>query len=79
MKDKYNVSQGILITSVKRFSEAFDRGLSEGLIILEVDKSEIKNIEDFTSIVNQKSKGDVILLKVKNVQGVVRLVAVELE
>lgn len=78
MKQKFNVENGVYITGVKRFSEGFDRGLSEGLVILEADKEKIENIDQLTSVMNNKSKGDVVILKIKNQQGVVRLVAVEI-
>ncbi len=79
IKEKYDVNQGLYINSVKRFSEGFDRGLIEGLVILEVDKEPIESVDQFSSIVNNKNKGDVLLLKVKNVQGTVRLIAVEIK
>ncbi|MEP7146876.1 MAG: Do family serine endopeptidase [bacterium] len=78
-KDKYGVDNGVLITGVKRFSEGFDRGLSEGLIIIEADKEKINNVDQLSSIMSNKNQGDVILLKVKNQQGLSRLVAVEVK
>lgn len=78
MKEKFDVGNGVLITSVKKYSEGFDRGLSEGLVIIEADKEKIENIEQLSSIISKKNQGDVIILKVKNSQGIVRLVAVEI-
>ncbi|MEO8666399.1 MAG: Do family serine endopeptidase [Ignavibacteria bacterium] len=78
-KDKYGVDNGVLITGVKRFSEGFDRGLSEGLVIVEADKEKIENVDQLSSIINNKNQGDVVLLKVRNQQGLSRLVAVEIK
>lgn len=79
MKEKFDVGNGVLITSVKRYSEGFDRGLSEGLVIIEADKEKIDDIEQLSSIIGRKNQGDVVILKVKNSQGTVRLVAVEIK
>ncbi len=79
VKQKYGVDNGVYISGVKRFSEGFDRGLSEGLVIIEADKEKVESIDQLSSIIANKNKGDVIILKVKNQQGLVRLVAVEIQ
>jgi len=79
MKEKFDVENGVIITSVKRFSEGFDRGLAEGLVIVEADKEKIESIDQLSSIIGKKNTGDVVILKVKNQQGLVRLVAVEIK
>lgn len=79
MKDKFKVDGGVYISSVKRFSEASDRGLFEGLVIVEADKEKVGSVDDFYSIIEKKSKGDVVVLKVKDQSGAIRLVAVELK
>lgn len=43
-----------------------DTDLSIGDIILEVDGREISSLEDYSSVVNSKSVGDKISIKVKN-------------
>lgn len=79
MMSKFNVENGIYITNVKRFSEGFDRGLIEGLVILEADKQEIESVDQFNSILSKKNVGDVILLKVISQDGNKRLIAVEVK
>ncbi|HRK00145.1 MAG TPA: Do family serine endopeptidase [Ignavibacteria bacterium] len=79
LKSKFSVENGVYIQSVKRFSEAFDRGLREGLVIIEADKQEINDISQLNSILNVKSKGDIIVFKVKTQDGLVRLIAIEIE
>jgi len=46
--------KGVLITSVEVNSTAFDSGLRQNQIILQIDNQKIKNIEDFSNIINQR-------------------------
>lgn len=78
-KQKFDVDGGAFVTSVKRFSESFDRGLREGLVIIEADKNKIGDLADLDSIISKKSKGDILVLKVKTPEGQVRLVAIEIQ
>jgi len=78
-KQKFDVDGGVYVTSVKRFSESFDRGLREGLVIIEADKKTISGVNDLESMINSKSKGDILVLKVKAPEGQVRLVAIEVQ
>lgn len=79
MKEKFGVDNGLYITSVKRFSEGFDRGLAEGLVIVEADKQKVESVSDLEDIMRGKNQGDVVLLKVRNQQGLTRLVAIEIK
>jgi serine protease Do len=79
MKEKFNVNNGVYITGVKRFSEGFDRGLIEGLVILEADKEKVESVDDLNSILSSKSKGDIVVLKVEDQRGSIRLVALEIK
>lgn len=78
-KQKFDVDGGAYVTSVKRFSESFDRGLREGLVIVEADKNKISSVDDLDSIIKKKSAGDILVLKVKTAEGQVRLVAIEIQ
>jgi serine protease Do len=78
LKQKFNVESGIYVTSVKRFSEGFDRGLREGMVIIEADKREIKSVNEFESVISNKKNGEVIVLKIVTQDGSVRLIAIEL-
>lgn len=79
LKEKFAVDEGVYISGVKRFSEGFDRGLRDGLVIMEADKEKVDNVNQLNSIINNKNKGDVIVLKVKSSEGNIRLVAVEIK
>ncbi len=78
-KSKFNVDGGVKITDVKVYSEAFDRGLRQGLVIVEADKKEISDTGDLKSVISSKSTGDVVVLKVKTPDSTTRLVAVEVK
>lgn len=74
---KYNVENGILITAVEPISSAFDAGLREGLVIVEVNKKKIDSVKEFDEIVS-KNKGSAILLRVRDAQGNARFVGLEI-
>lgn len=79
VKKTYDVSNGLYISDVKRFSEGFDRGLIEGLVIVEADKEKIESLDQLNSLITNKNKGDVLVLKVKSREGSTRLVALEVK
>lgn len=45
---------GVLITSVETNSTAFEQGLRQGQIITHIDQIEIKNLEEFTIVLQEK-------------------------
>jgi len=77
-KSDYGVSEGIMINNVKNFSEAFNRGLRAGMVIIEVNKEKIDSVEKLSSVLSGKSKGDVVVFKIVLQNKEIRLVAVEL-
>jgi Do/DeqQ family serine protease len=74
--DKYNIKNGILITDVKDYGTAQDAGLFKGLVIVETDRKEIKDVSQFKDIVDGK-EGSAVLLKVVDDKGNSRLVGLE--
>jgi serine protease Do len=78
-KDKYDVKNGVLVTSVDNFSEAFMRGIREGVVIIEADKKKIDNVDDLAEIVNGKKRGDSILMRIVTPDKQERIVAVEIQ
>lgn len=78
VKKEFDIDKGVLITNVKNMSEAFNRGLRAGFVILEADKVQVDNVEKFADILNNKSKGDVIVFKVMIQNKEIRLIALEL-
>lgn len=74
---KYNVENGILITGVEPISTAFDAGLRDNLVIVEVNRKKIDSVKEFDEIVS-KNKGSAILLRVRDAQGNARFVGLEI-
>ncbi|MBX3043616.1 MAG: Do family serine endopeptidase [Candidatus Kapabacteria bacterium] len=65
IKKDYGVDYGVIVSDVKRFSMAADRGLANRAVITEADKKSIKSPGDLKKIIDSKSEGDVIILNVK--------------
>jgi len=74
---KYNVENGILITAVEPISSAFDAGLRDGLVIIEVNKKKIDSVKEFDEIIS-RNKGSAVLLRVKDAQGNARFIGLEI-
>ena len=64
-KRKAKVENGVVVTDVKRYSEAYNRGVAEEDIILEADKEKLSTPKDLKSIVEKHKAGDALLLRVK--------------
>ena len=78
-KSKLSLEDGVRITDVKMYSEGFDRGLRQGMVIVEADKKAISGVNDLQSVITSKNKGDILVLKVKTADGSTRLVALEVK
>lgn len=79
MLSKYGVNSGVYVASVSAYSEAFNRGLREGLVITEADKSKISSVQDLVNVINDRNKGDVVMLRVVSPAKDVRLIALEVQ
>jgi serine protease Do len=79
IKKQNVVEYGVVVKDVAHFSEAFNRGLRTGYVIIEADKQKINNISDLESIINKKSKGDIIVLKTATQMKDIRLIALEIQ
>jgi serine protease Do len=68
-KTKYGVKDGVIVTHVDQFSEAYDRGLGNNFkVITNLAHSSVKNVNDFEKIVDQ-NKGKAVGLTVYDDQG----------
>ena len=67
-KDKYSVSNGVMITNVQQASEAYDRGLGRNMVVTQAARQPIKSAGDFESIINQ-NKGKAVGLMVTDAKG----------
>lgn len=73
-----DVKSSVMVVNVKTYSEAFNRGLRDGDIIIDADKKPISTVNDFARIVKSKNDGDALLLRVRGAQGGLRFVAVKI-
>jgi serine protease Do len=76
-KADFKVEDGVMISDVKSFSKAEDQNLFAGLVIVEIDKEPVYNINDFSKMVENK-KGSAMLMKVLDRQGNARFVGLEI-
>lgn len=79
VKDKLKVSNGVLVTAVDQYSDAFLRGIRKGTVIVEANKKLINGLDDLADAVSGKGKGDSILMKVVTPDGQERIMAVQLQ
>lgn len=79
IKEKFNISGGVLVSSVERMSESMIRGLQEGFIIIEANKQKINNVSDLLNAIKDKKSGDPVLLKVIDKGGQERIVALKMQ
>jgi serine protease Do len=78
LKKEFDVHYGVYVKDVKHFTEAFNRGLRSGSIILEADKEKVESVDQLESIIDKKDKGDILILKVMTQQKNISLIAIEL-
>lgn len=76
-KETYKTDKGIIITDVKSFSKADEQRLFRGLVILEIDRKSINDVDSFKKYVEDK-KGEAVLLKVQDAEGNTRFVGLEI-
>jgi serine protease Do len=65
----YEAGKGVIIAEVERGSRAEEEGLRTGMMILEVNRSEVNSVKQFAEAV-KKAKGGNLLLRVKTDRGV---------
>lgn len=75
LKDR-DVKNGVIVSDLKQFGEAANRGLREGDIILEVDRSPVSSTRELEKIVKSKKPGAALLLRIKDAGNATRFVAV---
>jgi serine protease Do len=74
LKDR-NVSNGVLVSNVKQYSEAFNRLLRTNDVVVSVNKETISSVHDFDSVLKAKKPGDAILMRVKSQDGISRFIS----
>ncbi len=61
----YVQDQGVIITNIKPSSIAAMAGLKKGALILAVNRQKVSNVEEFNRALTQTTKGQSVLLQVK--------------
>ena len=64
----FETGRGVIISEVDPGSKAEEAGLKPGMLILEVNRSEVSNVKEFEQAA-KKEKTDKVLLRVKTEQG----------
>ncbi len=73
-----DASGGVIVSDMKSFGEASNRGLSVNDVIIEADRRPVGSLSEFEKIVKSKKSGDALLLRVKDGRGTARFVAVKI-
>jgi S1-C subfamily serine protease len=65
---QYNLTDksGVVITQVQNNSAAAKAGLEAGMVIAEIDREKITNVNQFSRKIKNYKAGDTILFKVKS-------------
>ncbi|MFZ2054818.1 MAG: DegQ family serine endoprotease [Candidatus Aminicenantales bacterium] len=61
--------EGLIITQVKRYSEAGRKGLEVGDIIIEVNRRKVTTVDDLEKIMDKVESGEAIILLLRREQG----------
>jgi serine protease Do len=64
-------TEGVIITNVRRGSSAWNAGLRKADIIVEINKKEINDIEEYKSIINKIKQDESLLFLVKRNQNTI--------
>lgn len=78
-KKEADVDNGVMVSDLTRFGEAFDRGIGENDVIVEADRKTVSSPAELKRIIESKKAGDAILLRVvKPQQGQTAYIAVQI-
>jgi len=62
----YQDQQGVIITSVEPDSEAEQKGITSGMLIMEVDQKPVRNTKDFDQAIEKASEAGKVLLLIND-------------
>lgn len=63
------ISNGVIITSVNKDTQAFEKGLKPGLVIVQLNNKPINSEQEFYRVYNSIKKGDLMAVKVVSPNG----------
>lgn len=64
----YRTEEGLIITNVRRYSEADRKGIERGDIILEINQQKIRTLREYNRILSRSKPGDAIMLLLRREQ-----------
>ncbi|MCI0448590.1 MAG: Do family serine endopeptidase [Chlorobi bacterium] len=79
VKEKYNISGGVVVTSVDKYSDTFLRGIAEGWVITEVDKKKVNNVNDLNDSISGRKEGDAVQIKAIDRNGLERIYFIKIQ
>ena len=64
---RYGISEtrGVLVTYVESYSPAWEAGIREGDVIIEVNREPVENLDKYYRAIREAKKGDKILLLIR--------------
>jgi len=65
IKKSLDIEHGVIVTNVKRYGIASDRGLFKGGVIYKVNKENVNTPKQLEEILSSKEVGEVVIIKVK--------------
>ncbi len=68
---------GVVVENVDPYGPAFERGLTQGDVILSVGSERVTNPDQFKAEIKKLNPGDAVMLRVKGSDKTVRYVAIE--
>jgi serine protease Do len=77
-KSKDGDQGGAVVSEVKPFSEAADRGIQKNYVIVEADRKDVKSPVDLKKVIESHKPGDSILLRLRRPDGGSAYIAVQL-
>jgi serine protease Do len=57
-------TEGLIITEIRRYSEAERRGLARGDIITEVNRQKVETVKDLRDILKKLSAGEAVMIRI---------------
>lgn len=77
-KRDMSIEKGVIVSGVKPYGEASNRGIGRDDIILEADRKEISTVKDLQKIVESRKPGDSILLRISRGEERTSFIAIQI-
>jgi serine protease Do len=77
-KEELSLDRGVLITAVRSYSEAYNRGLRGNMVLLDVDRKGLTSVSQLKKTIEGHKAGESVLLRVKVDEQTVTFVALQI-